>query len=291
MTEPQRSETPPRLRVGGVPEHFNLPWQRALAKQDALPTPVSWTDYPGGTGAMCRALDAGDLDVAVLLTEGIVKHVAAGSGARIIAEYTESPLVWGVHTGAASAIRSVDDLRGGTYAISRYGSGSHLMAQLDAAERGWPEPEFEVVGDLAGGRRALAAGSSDAFMWEKTTSLPLVHDGEWRRVGEYCAPWPAFVVAVAGHVRIEQLLAVKPLLARVRAECEAVMADRDAAAPAFADAHGIPVEDVRIWLGETRWSCVPQVGADMLDQVQRALVGAGILEHAVDPTALALELP
>jgi len=40
------------LRVGGVPEHFNLPWQLA-AERDVFSNheiDLSWTMYAGGTG-------------------------------------------------------------------------------------------------------------------------------------------------------------------------------------------------------------------------------------------------
>ena len=80
------------LRVGGVPEHFNAPWHTA-AKAGLFAErgiDVRWTDFPGGTGAMAKALRDGELDVAILLTEGIVAAAAhlqraaeAGGGARL----------------------------------------------------------------------------------------------------------------------------------------------------------------------------------------------------------------
>jgi sulfonate transport system substrate-binding protein len=43
-----------KLRVGGVPEHFNLPWhlaiERGLFTKNGVE--VEWTDIPNGTGAM-----------------------------------------------------------------------------------------------------------------------------------------------------------------------------------------------------------------------------------------------
>ena len=61
-----------RLRIGGVPEHFNLPWLR-LAESGALDDlGVAWRDVPEGSGAMAAALRAGELDAAMLLTEGAV---------------------------------------------------------------------------------------------------------------------------------------------------------------------------------------------------------------------------
>ncbi len=40
---------------------------------------AEWTDYPGGTGAMAKALNENETDVAVILTEGIVKDIASVS--------------------------------------------------------------------------------------------------------------------------------------------------------------------------------------------------------------------
>ena len=63
-----------RLRLAGVPEHFNYPWE--LADQAGLyrdlGVNVQFIEEPGGTGAMCQALARGDVDAALLLTEGAV---------------------------------------------------------------------------------------------------------------------------------------------------------------------------------------------------------------------------
>jgi len=74
------------LRIGGVPEHFNLPWQLALEQDvfSALNIQVSWTYFAGGTGVMTEALQEGDLDVALMLTEGCVSAFHRGLDARIV---------------------------------------------------------------------------------------------------------------------------------------------------------------------------------------------------------------
>ena len=50
------------IRIGGVPEHFNLPWHDVIA--DARDYASTWRDYPGGSGAMIDALASDELDVA-----------------------------------------------------------------------------------------------------------------------------------------------------------------------------------------------------------------------------------
>jgi sulfonate transport system substrate-binding protein len=99
------------LRIGGVPEHFNLPWQLA-AEHDIFTSQgieLSWTFYAGGTGAMTKALSNGELDIAILLTEGFVSAASQGLKARIAKVYIETPLVWGIYSGANSRIKQAKD--------------------------------------------------------------------------------------------------------------------------------------------------------------------------------------
>ena len=151
---------------------------------------------------MAKALREGELDAALLLTEGAVAAIAAGVPLKIASLYTDSPLVWGIHVPAASRFRGVAELRGSRYAISRHGSGSHLMAFVHARSLGWPVEQlsFVTVGNLAGAVEAFAAGAADVFFWEKFMTKPLVDAGKFRRLGEFTAPWPAFVVCVADAV-------------------------------------------------------------------------------------------
>ena len=143
-----------RIRVGGVPEHFNAPWHTASSKGlfAAAGLEVEWTDFPGGTGAMNAALRQGEIDVALALTEGLVVDLHRGNPSKLLGTYVASPLTWGVHVSASSRFESMADLTGATYAVSRMGSGSHLMACVDAHARGVAAPELEIVGSLDGAR-------------------------------------------------------------------------------------------------------------------------------------------
>ncbi len=127
------------IKVAGVPEHFNLPWHMCIEdgtfKKNGLD--VSWKDFPDGTGAMCKALRNKDVDVAVILTEGIIKDILNGNDAKIVQEYIASPLIWGIHVAAGSNYQDIQDLKNAKVAISRYGSGSHLMAYVNAKNLGW----------------------------------------------------------------------------------------------------------------------------------------------------------
>ena len=96
-----------KVKIGGVPEHFNYPWHAAMKKGlfSEYGLEVEWHDIKGGSGAMCQLLDQGDLDMALVLTEGIVKHIVQGGMARIVQQYVKSPLIWGVHASKEFALQ------------------------------------------------------------------------------------------------------------------------------------------------------------------------------------------
>lgn len=275
-----------KLRVGGVPEHFNLPWHLALEAQRFAPLgiEVAWQDYPGGSGAMAKALRAGELDAALLLTEGAIAAIADGTEIRVASLYTDSPLIWGVHVPTGSRFRAEADVRGARYAISRLGSGSHLMAFVHARAMGWPVEQlrFVTIGNLAGAVQAFAEGAADVFFWEKFMTKPLVDDGRFRRVGEFTAPWPAFVVCVAERVGDEQRAALAAAVSGVLREAEALRSRPDAA-PLIAARYGLKEADVVDWLATTRWSGRFGIAADDLSAACAALGSLGVLPRSLSP--------
>jgi ABC-type nitrate/sulfonate/bicarbonate transport system substrate-binding protein len=273
-----------KLKIGGVPEHFNVPWYLALAHRrfEPLGIEVDWTDYPGGSGAMAKALREGELDAALLLTEGAIAAIADGAPLKVTTLYTDSALVWGIHVPAASRFRSVAELRGARYAISRPGSGSHLMAFVHARHEGWPVDElaFVPVGNLEGAVDAFAAATADVFFWEKLMTQPLVDSGRFRRVGEFTAPWPAFVVCVADRVAPQRRDAVAKAVAVVLSEAQALRSRPDAAA-LIGGRYGLAAADVAAWLETTRWSARVGVEADDLAPACAALSSLGVLPRAI----------
>ena len=86
-----------RLKIGGVPEHFNLPWRLAIEEGRFRKEGIQlhWSDMGGGTGQMIRGLETGSIDIAVLLTEGVTKAILQGLDAKIIQVYVTTPLHWG----------------------------------------------------------------------------------------------------------------------------------------------------------------------------------------------------
>ncbi len=191
------------VRIGGVPEHFNYPWH--LAKDagafEDIGVDLNWTDYSTGTGAMVADLENHDLDMAVLLSEGAVAAISEGKALKLLGWTVSTPLVWGVHVAPTIRATSLKELKTPRIAISRFGSGSHLMAhvlmQREGLQQAWQSHDFVVVNNLPGAADAFANQQADLFMWEKFTTQPTVDAGKMRRIATCPTPWPPFCLVAS----------------------------------------------------------------------------------------------
>jgi ABC-type nitrate/sulfonate/bicarbonate transport system substrate-binding protein len=255
-----------RLKIGGVPEHFNLPWRLAIeeGKFKAAGIELHWSDMTGGTGQMIKGLQAGTLDIAVLLTEGITRAILKGLDAKIIAVYVKTPLIWGVHVPINQGINQLDDLDASTFAISREGSGSHLMSYVLAKQRGWDPTalSFNVVGDVYGGLWALNNDEAQGFLWEKYTTQPFVDQGKCNRIGEVLTPWPCFVIAVRTEILQHEAALLQAILPIIQKRAQELKNSEDAA-EVLAWRYALKKDEVTSWLSKTEWS--DQLDVDQKD--------------------------
>lgn len=249
-----------KVKIVGVPEHFNLPWKQYINSTALQEKGIKlhWEDIPEGTGKMCQMLRNGETDMAVILTEGIIKDINAGNPSKIVQIYVESPLIWGIHVAAHSKYHSISDLENKKAAISRLGSGSQLMTYVNAKNQNWNTQniDFEIVNTIDGAVESLTQGKSDYFMWERFMTQPLVDKGIFRRVGDCPTPWPCFVIAVRSS-----------FLAENRNEIQQVLQGINAITRHFKEIENIDkilaktyhqkLEDIQQWLSLTQWSQKP----------------------------------
>jgi len=268
------------LRVGGVPEHFNIPVHDAAQELARRGVAVKWTDQPGGTGQMAAGLREGSLDVAIALTEGLVADLVKGNPAKIVSHFVKSPLRWGIHVAGGSTHKTVADLENKRFGISRMGSGSHLMAYVLAQTQGWkPEAlEFVVVGGLAQARDAMKDGTIDAFMWEQFTTKPLVYTGEWRCVGICPTPWPCFAVAATEEALAGKEAAVHLFCATVLRRAAEFKQQGGASVCRVSTDFGLKLEDAAEWFSATEWADAVGVDGQVLEQVVDVLRAVGVLK-------------
>ncbi|WP_298138205.1 substrate-binding domain-containing protein [Flavobacterium sp.] len=268
------------IKIAGVPEHFNLPWHLCIENSEfeAVGIDLQWTDVPEGTGKMCQMLRDGETDIAVILSEGIVKDINAGNPSKIVQVYVESPLIWGIHVAANSNFKTLSDLENKKVAISRLGSGSQLMAYVNANNQGWNTEnlQFEIINTIDGAVESLTKGESDYFMWERFMTKPLVDKGIFRRVADCPTPWPCFVIAVREEIlkkhpnTIAQILEIINITTQEFKEIPSI--DRT-----LATKYHQKIEDIQEWLRLTEWSQKP-LSEKMLNKIQNQLFDLKIIE-------------
>lgn len=268
------------INIGGVPEHFNLAWYLTL-KNSAYKNEginLRWHDYFGGTGAMCNALRNKDIDLAIILTEGIIKDVIDGNESKIVQEFVKSPLIWGVHVAHNSSYKTLNDIKGTKAAISRYGSGSHLMAYINAQNNNWnleQDLNFEVVKNLDGAIKNLTNGIADYFLWEKFTTKPFVDNRTFRRIADCPSPWPCFVVAVREEFIKTNTKDIKTIL-RIINTTTSEFKDIPSIDKTIANRYTQKLEDVQNWLRITEWS-QEAISKETINKVQDQLFALDII--------------
>ena len=268
------------VKIAGVPEHFNLPWQMCIenGEFEKMGIDLQWTDIPEGTGKMCQLLRDGETDMAVILTEGIVKDIVAGNNSSIVQVYVESPLIWGIHVAANSKYNSLTDLENTKVAISRYGSGSHLMAYVNAQNQKWntEKLEFEIVNTIDGAVEALTNGTAAYFMWERFMTKPLVDNGIFRRVADCPTPWPCFVIAIRNEFLETNKQTIELILETIN-NTTIEFKDIPSIDRTLASKYNQKPEDIQEWLSLTKWSQKP-LEEKVLNNIQNQLFDLKIID-------------
>lgn len=269
-----------KLKIAGVPEHFNLPWHLCIEDGEFEDAGINleWTDVPEGTGKLCQMLRNGDTDIAVILTEGIIKDIASGNPSKIVQIYVSSPLIWGIHVAANSRYKTLSDIQNGKIAISRYGSGSHLMAFVNAQQQGWDTEnlQFEVVNTLDGAIEALTNGDADYFMWERFMTKPIVDKGIFKRITDCPTPWPCFVIAVREEALASNPEAIGTVLDIIN-KTTAEFKEIPSIDKTLAERYNQKLEDIQEWLNLTQWS-QNKLDQIVFDNVQSQLAQLNIIE-------------
>lgn len=269
-----------QIRIGGVPEHFNLPIhlaiEQGLFEEEGIS--IQWKNYEGGTGQMSEALENDECDICLVLTEGIISAISYGNPSKIISGYVKSPLIWGVHTGKKSYLKFYSEIFDKQIAISRIGSGSHLMPKVDAMMKGRKvvEDQFIEVKNIDGAIESLNKGETDVFYWEKFTTKPYVEQNKLNKIGEFVSPWPCFIIAATDKIIDEHPETLDKLLHIIHRSCEKFMDDPEAAQE-VSRRYNISVDDASRWFHATEWATDSWVSDKMISNVLFTLKEAGLL--------------
>jgi ABC-type nitrate/sulfonate/bicarbonate transport system substrate-binding protein len=267
------------VRVSGVPEHFNYPWHYAInnglfAKAGF---DVQWSDVTGGSGAMCSMLEENQTDVALVLTEGIVKHIHKGGTTRIIQQYVKSPLIWGVHSSLHKKFNP-SDLSTARIARSRVGSGSHLMAYVHAEQHNYKltEENFVTVENINGALEAFKKNSADILLWEKFMTQPYVDNGDVSRIGMCISPWPCFMLVGSRSFIALPAEELERFTAVILAASKHISTLENTTSE-IAKRYRLDSLEVEKWYDSVEWQTTASVSAKMLNNVVNTLERVGLL--------------
>lgn len=270
-----------KVKIVGVPEHFNFPWHLAIEEGafESRGIDLEWTDIPQGTGKMAQMLQEEETDLAIILTEGIIKSITEGNPSKIVQEYIASPLLWGIHVAHNSPYTKLADLKGKTAAISRFGSGSHLMAYINAQNNTWDTShlKFEVVDTIEGAETALINGTADYFMWERFTTKAWVDKGVFRRITDCPTPWPCFVVAATDRFIKQYPGTLNHILEIINVYTEDFK-NIPSIDKTLSNDYDQKLEDIQHWLSLTRWS-QKNINPKTLSAVQHSLKELKLIEQ------------
>lgn len=246
------------IRIGGVPEHFNLPWITwlELHGNSFENWQFSWQDMPGGSGAMVEALKQNELDAALVLTEAVVHALNNGIALHPRSLYVASPLLWGIFSGAQNPITDLNSFKNKKIAISRMGSGSHLMAQVDAYIRGQEiDPDqWVIVQNLDGALTSLEQGHTDLFFWEKWMTKPFVDAGRLKMLDVRPTPWPCFVLVLSEKAKKSGIW--ENVLSRALGEVFQVAKDLktdENTIKKLSSKYHLKEEDAATWISHVKW--------------------------------------
>ncbi len=270
-----------KIRVGGVPEHFNLPWHLAiengLFEKEGIE--LEWTVFKGGTGQMTQALRNNEIDVCILLTEGIISDIVNGNPSKLIGKYLNTPLIWGVYSGIHNPVNHYGEIYNKRYAISRFGSGSHLMPIVDAHAKKikLKKDQFQVIKNLEGAIDSLTKNETDAFYWEKYTTKPYVDAGVLKHLGDYVTPWPCFMIAASNDILSKEKKAIDSMLKVIYFTSKQFMTS-PTAMKEVSERYNQKMEDVENWFHATEWSINSDISDKLLENVLHRLIVAGIID-------------
>jgi len=270
------------LRIGYVREHFSSPLLQ-FAEVDGGKTFIL-VECPSGTGQLISRLTNDEIDVAIALTDPLIAGIANGSKAyKLVGSFVSTPLNWAVITGTKSKVNNIEDLKGTTIGISRYGSGSYTMAYVMALQQGWPTDElnFRVNNDIRGLIDSVNDGSTSAFMWEWFTTKPFVNAGEARFIGSVPTPWPSWLIAAhPERAQSKELSAFLDGLTKFVDDFNSADSRATKDVSFIESKFGYPKEDIEAWLKTVNYpqNC-SEIPAKVISDTLSVLEKAGVVSR------------
>jgi ABC-type nitrate/sulfonate/bicarbonate transport system substrate-binding protein len=254
---------------------------------------------------MVTALQAGDIDIGVGLTEGWIAALGKAqaskedAGFRVVGTYVETPLCWAISTGAKrDELKGIPDLKGKKVGVSRIGSGSYVMSFVLADQQGWLDttsdsPPFPVepLNTFANLRDGVNDSTADFFMWEHFTSKRYYDNGEIKRIGEIYTPWSSWKIVAKNDLlhstKPEPKDELEDVLAKINKGVRHFEENQEEAVQYISTKLDYSEEDAREWLKTVKFAKdVRGVDKQVVGKTVGILQKAGVLGEGVDQGAM-----
>jgi len=169
------------------------------------------------------------------------------------------------------------------YAISRLGSGSHLMAYVHAQTKKilLDEKQMIVVGDITNARKSLNNYESDLFFWEKFMTKPFVDSGELKLLDKFPTPWPCFMMVSNNEFYFENKNLIVTLCEILNRIVKELVSDTFLASK-IADKFHLKLVDIEEWLQNTKWNSNFEINRSSMEQVYKSLLSLGLIDSQID---------
>lgn len=248
------------FNIGGVPEHFNIPIKKAIDEgvYSLKNIELYWKDYKGGTGDLVKSLANDEIDIGILLTEGAIKAISDGHKFKIIQIYVNSPLTWGVYVDNSSTLCTEKDVKNPNFCISRFGSGSHLMAFLLAQREQWEikKLHFDVIDNFIGALKFMPQHPDNLFLWEIFMTKPYVDSDTLKKISTIPTPWPSFSIVVREDFIDNNPDVLYQFLLTTANYTYKFKQNALESIEYLANYFDFSIEDMKVWLSMTDWNYV-----------------------------------
>jgi len=270
-----------RIRVCGVPEHFNEVWQIGIEKNlfSKENIDLEWISVREGTGAMINKLKSNETDLIVALTEGLINEISCHSSICLIGTYVQSPLLWSISTSIDSNFNSIEDLKGKTFGISRFQSGSHLMSCVLASQYGWKQSDiqFNVENNFDNLRNSVNEHRTDAFMWEYFMQKPFYDRKQIKPIGEIVTPWPCFLIASTKQFVEQEINSLDKLFIVLQQSAEYFRSNSKESIERISSKYHLTIDDATKWFNQVHIQPTRSITQSTIETTLDALQTANIL--------------
>jgi sulfonate transport system substrate-binding protein len=187
-------------------------------------------------------------------------------------------------TSSTSKFRTVSDLRGKTFSITKPGGGSHINTMLLAKMNGWKQDlnyKTNYLGTFLALVDAAKSNTIDAFVW-KPFSINALLEKDLRVVADVVPPWPCFMIAARTGFLDDRASEIRKVLSAFYDAAATFHCKREGSIRLVAEKYNnLALADAEKWFNSVRYSLDGTVARSEIEKVVEALIAAGVVKNKI----------